>query len=63
MLKHLDVHLCFYTGRAFDPTKSTLIPTWAKHNTISKASVMRMKGLEMLGKVRTDCLINVVCRF
>ena len=31
--KYLNVHLCLYSGRTFDFTKSMLIPTQAKHNS------------------------------
>ena len=29
---------------------------------VSEASVMRVKGLEISGKARTSCLVNMVCR-
>ena len=32
-------------------------------DAISKASVMRVKDLEVLGKARTSCLVNIVWRF
>ena len=31
-------------------------------DAISKALVMRVKGLEVSGKARTGCLVNMVCR-
>ena len=32
--KCLDIHLSLYSGRTFNLTKSILIPTWAKYNTM-----------------------------
>ena len=32
-------------------------------DAVSKASVMRVKDLEVSGKARTGCLVNAVCRF
>ena len=32
-------------------------------DAVSEASVMRMNGLEVLGKARTSCLVNMACRF
>ena len=31
-------------------------------DAVNKASVIRVKGLEVLGKARTGCLVNVFCR-
>ena len=31
-------------------------------DAVSEASIMRVKDLEVLGKVRTSCLVNVACR-
>ena len=31
-------------------------------DAISKASIIRVKGLEVLGKARTSCLVNVACQ-
>ena len=32
-------------------------------DAVSKASIIRVKSLEVLEKARTGCLVNVVCRF
>ena len=32
-------------------------------DAINEASIMRVKGLEVSGKSRTGCLVNMVCRF
>ena len=32
-------------------------------DAVSKTSVMRVNGLEVLGKARTSCLVNMACRF
>ena len=32
-------------------------------DVVSEEFVMRVKGLEILEKARTSCLVNVACRF